>query len=139
MLLNGQALCYNSCQKKDRCARTHECCERATGRQFMGRSQRTRALALCGGLLMLMLVLAACGGSSSATTVPSAQSLLQKAQTALGQITAYHFNLKAENLGAATQLPIQSADGDIVVPDKLQATANVSFAGATVQAQLIVV
>lgn len=95
------------------------------------------SLALCGAALALLLLLAGCGGSSSAA--PSAQQLIKNAQTAIGKVTSYHFNLKAQNIGTGGTLPIQSADGDIVVPDKLQASANVIFNGATIQAQIITI
>jgi lipoprotein LprA len=100
-------------------------------------SPLTRSPYILGGLLALALLLIGCGGSTS--TAPSAQSLIKNAQAAIGKVTAYHFNLKAQNIGTGGSLPIQSADGDIVVPDKLQANANVVFGGATVQAQLIAI
>ncbi len=89
------------------------------------------------GLLALALLLLGCGGSS--TPAPTAQQLIKNAQTAFGKVTAYHFTLKATGIGTASSLPIQSADGDIVVPDKLQANASVLFSGATVQAQIITI
>lgn len=95
-----------------------------------------RALATLGGSLALILLLIGCGGGNNPTT-PTAQQLIKNAQAAIQKVSSYHFNLKAQNIGTTSQLPIQSADGDIVVPDKLQATANVVFGGATVQAQLI--
>lgn len=96
-----------------------------------------RTLSLFGGTLALLLLLLGCGGGNS--TAPSAQQLIKEAQTAIGKVTSYHFNLKAQNIGTTGSLPIQSADGDIVVPDKLQANANVIFNGATIQAQLIAI
>ncbi|HEY0752760.1 MAG TPA: LppX_LprAFG lipoprotein [Ktedonobacteraceae bacterium] len=88
--------------------------------------------------LVLLLLLIGCGGGSS-STAPDAKQLIRSAQTAIQKVSSYHFNLKAQNLGNGGQLPIQNADGDIVVPDKLQATASVIFNGATVQAQFIAV
>ena len=96
-----------------------------------------QSLSLLGCTLALMLVLVACGGSN--TPAPSAQTLIKKAQAAIKQVTSYHFNLQAQGIGTGGTLPIQSADGDIVVPDKLQANANVVFQGATVQAQLVAI
>ncbi len=94
---------------------------------------------LC-GTLALVLLLVGCGGSSSASSsTPSAQQLIKNAQAAIKQVTSYHFNLKAQGIGTSGSLPIQSADGDIVVPDKLKANANVLFSGATVQAQIIAI
>lgn len=101
----------------------------------MRKTPLVRALTILGGTMALILLLIGCGGGS--TPVPSAQQLIQNAQAAIQKVSSYHFNLKAQNIGTTSQLPIQSADGDIVVPDKLQATANVIFGGATVQAQII--
>ncbi|MGH2497676.1 MAG: LppX_LprAFG lipoprotein [Ktedonobacteraceae bacterium] len=94
-----------------------------------------------GFLLVLLLVLAACGGgsSSSGPSTPDAHQLITKAQAAIQKVTAYHFNLKAVNIGANAVLPINSADGDIKVPDRLKATANALFAGNNVQVQLIAI
>ncbi len=99
----------------------------------------TRTLAGLSGLLALLLLLTACGGGNASSTTPSAQTLIKNAQVAMQKVSSYHFNLKARNIGTAAQLPIESADGDIVVPDKLQATANVIFSGSTVQAQMIAI
>ena len=105
----------------------------------MSKTPLARALATFCGLLALILLLVGCGGGSNSPKTPSAQQLIQNAQAAIQKVSSYHFNLKAQNIGTSSQLPIQSADGDIVVPDKLQATANVVFGGATVQAQMIAI
>jgi len=91
-----------------------------------------------GFLLVLLLLLTACGGSSN-SGAPDAHQLITKAQAAIQKVTAYHFNLKAVNIGANAVLPISSADGDIKVPDRLKATANALFAGNNVQVQLIAI
>jgi hypothetical protein len=91
---------------------------------------------LCGALALVLLLLG-CGGSNA--SAPSAQQLIKDAQAAIGKVTSYHFNLKSQNIGTTGTLPIQSADGDIVVPDKLQATANVVFNGGNAQAQIIAI
>ncbi|HEX7737698.1 MAG TPA: LppX_LprAFG lipoprotein [Ktedonobacteraceae bacterium] len=101
----------------------------------MRKTPLVRTLTILSGTMALILLLIGCGGGS--TPAPSAQQLIQNAQAAIQKVSSYHFNLKAQNIGTTSQLPIQSADGDIVVPDKLQATANVIFGGATVQAQII--
>jgi hypothetical protein len=89
---------------------------------------------LC-GTLVLALLLVACGGDN--TAAPSAQQLLQDAQAAIQKVSSYHFTLQATNIGTSSTLPIQSADGDVVVPDKLQANATVLFNGGTVTTKII--
>lgn len=103
----------------------------------MSKTPLARALATFWSGMLLLLLLAGCGGSNPST--PTAQQLIQSAQAAIGKVSSYHFNLKTQNLGTSSKLPIQSADGDILVPDKLQATANVNFSGATAQAQIIAI
>lgn len=93
-------------------------------------------ISLC-GLLVLAALLIGCGGSTSST--PSAQQLIRDAQAAIGKVTSYHFTLKSQNIGTTGSLPIESADGDIVVPDKLEANANVVFNGGNAQAQIIAI
>lgn len=91
---------------------------------------------LCSALILLLL-LAGCGGDNTQT--PSAQQLLKDAQTAIQKVTSYHFNLTAQNIGSNSALPIQSADGDLVVPNKLKANATVLLGGASLQTQLIAI
>jgi LppX/LprAFG-like lipoprotein len=96
-----------------------------------------RFIPLFCGTLAVLLLLAGCGGDTKAA--PSAQILIKNAQAAIQKVTSYHFNLTAQSIGTASQLPIQSADGDIVVPDKLQANATVLFNGQPFATQLIAV
>lgn len=91
---------------------------------------------LC-GILVILLLLAGCGGTAS--SAPSAQQLIKSAQTAIQKVSAYHFNLTAQHIGVSSPLPIQSADGDIVVPDKLKASATVLLNGQPFQTQVIAI
>ena len=100
---------------------------------------RTQLLALRTmlGLLALVLTLAACGGSTS--SVPDAHQLITQAQAAIQKVKSYHFNLAVDNPGTGGALTIKTADGDIVVPDKLTANANVLVLGNVVQVQIVTI
>ena len=88
-------------------------------------------------IFLLLLMLAACGGSSS--NAPNAATLIKQAQAAIQKVTSYHFNLAVDNPGTGGTLIIKTADGDILVPDKLKANANVLILGNVVQVQLITI
>ncbi len=86
-------------------------------------------------LILLIFVMTACGGDTSST--PTAAQLIKNAQTALQKVTAYHFNLAAQGAGAGSFLVVKSADGDTVVPDKLQADADAVVLGNIVKVKII--
>ncbi len=92
---------------------------------------------LPGFMLVLIFLLAACGGSSS--TTPDVHQLIKDAHAAIQRVTSYHFKLVTANPGTGATLPITNAEGDILVPDKLKATANALFAGNNVQVQIIAI
>jgi lipoprotein LprA len=58
---------------------------------------------------------------------------------AIGKATSYHFNLVVDHPGTGGLLTITSADGDVLVPDKLQATANTLLLGNPAKVQIIVI
>lgn len=83
---------------------------------------------------VMLLLLAACGG---ANTTPDAHQLISQAQSAIQKVSSYHFNLAVDNPGTGGSLVIKNANGDILVPDKLKATANVLVLSSVVQVQMI--
>ena len=85
-----------------------------------------------------ILTVTACGGSSVSTT-PDAHTLITRAQAAIQKVTSYHFNLAVDNPGTGSALVIKTADGDILVPDKLKASANVLVIGNVVQVKIITI
>ncbi len=92
--------------------------------------------AILGGFLALILSLAACGGDAN---TPSAQQLISQAQAAIQKVSSYHFNLNADNPGSGGLLVIKTADGDVLVPDKLKANADALVIGNAVQVQIIAI
>ena len=89
------------------------------------------------GLLACMLALTACGGSTA--TTPDAHTLITQAQAAIQKVTSYHFNLTVDNPGTGGALIVKTADGDILVPDKLQANANALLFNNVVQVKIIAI
>lgn len=79
-----------------------------------------RSLLVC-SLLVLTFLLVACGD----TAPPTAQQLISNARAAIQQVKSYHFDLVADNVGSTGAMGVKSADGDVVVPDKLKGTASV--------------
>jgi hypothetical protein len=97
-----------------------------------------RALPIC-GLLALICLLAACGGDAN-SNVPDAKQLLSDAQAAIQKAKSYHFNLVAENPGTTgNNVVVKDADGDVLVPDKLQAQGDVLLFGNAAQVKLIAI
>ncbi len=99
-------------------------------------------------LLFLTILLLGCDSNThptganqtpQSTPTPSAQQLIKSAQAAIQKVTSYHFNLQVAHPSTSGALPIQSADGDILVPDKLKANATVVFNGSTIQTQIIAI
>src|SRR5690349_6019574 len=82
--------------------------------------------------LLLVLVLAACGGDGEetpATATPEPGVLLQQAATRMEQVRSLHFLLEHEN-GSTTivrGIAMTEAEGDLVAPDKMQATIKGSL------------
>ncbi|TMC36583.1 MAG: LppX_LprAFG lipoprotein, partial [Chloroflexi bacterium] len=103
-------------------------------------SLHNKALPTLLSLLALagILTLTACGGSSGPTT-PDAHTLITRAPAAIQKVTSYHFNLAVDNPGTGATLVIKTADGDILVPDKLKASANVLVIGNVVQVKIITI
>jgi lipoprotein LprA len=101
---------------------------------FTRRSMLVLTVLLC----LLAFPLSACGGSGS-SQVPDAKQLIKDAQAAILRVTSYHFKLVTANVGTEAKLPIVSAEGDIVVPDKLKANANALLLGNIAQVQIIAI
>jgi LppX_LprAFG lipoprotein len=94
-------------------------------------SMKTRSLSILA--LGMMILIAACNNSS----VPSADSLIQKASSKFSSDTSLHFVLKAKNIKPGAFSVVQ-ATGDVVRPDKLKASGSVEpFAGTQLPINVI--
>src|SRR5579884_2752419 len=87
-------------------------------------------------LCCLLFLLAACGGGGNSST-PDAHTILKNAQAAIQKVKSYHFTLKGQNISPNSKLPITSADGDLLVPDKLRITGTAISRRTNLQVQLV--
>jgi LppX_LprAFG lipoprotein len=76
---------------------------------------------------------------SSLGSKPTAQQLLNTIQKNFRTVATFHVTLKVDNLGttSGSQIQIRTADGDVIMPDKVKAQANVLFSGQPVTVKLI--
>ena len=94
-------------------------------------------------LTLVSVLLLACGGggdsSESADTEKTASEILTDASKASASVTSFHFKLSHQN--GSTPLPLnlslESAEGDIGVPDKLAADVKADAAGINVSVKVI--
>src|SRR5881227_149297 len=72
-------------------------------------------------------------------TKPTAQQLLTALQKNFRGVSAFHVVMKVDNPGSVTaqQVQIRSANGDIVMPDKVKGQATVILSGQSVTVNLI--
>jgi hypothetical protein len=115
------------------------------GEFTMPRQTRYSRWLTIAGLFALILVLASCQSGCGTTIqkpfLPTAPQLINRAQDAIQQVTSYHFNLATTHPGTSTgnSIQINKADGDLQVPDKLQAKANIIVFGFAVTTQYIAI
>ncbi len=91
------------------------------------------------GLFFLLVVaaLGGCGGSSTSTD-PSPESIVERTTTETGAQKSFHFKLEVENPAPSSSgLSLTFADGDIVVPDRLQAKVAGTFNGIPITTQIV--
>jgi hypothetical protein len=112
-------------------------------------SSAQRLLVLIGLCFLCALLFASCSlpwqHKHTVTTVssnapkPTTQQLLAALQKNFRAVSSFHVVMQEQNAGPATQDQIQilSADGDIVMPDKVQAQANIILSGQAVTVKLI--
>ena len=77
--------------------------------------------------------------ASSLGAKPTAAQVLSAMQKSYSTVTAFHVVMKVDNLGTAESgsIQIRSADGDVVMPDKVKAQANVLFSGQLVAINIV--
>jgi LppX_LprAFG lipoprotein len=77
--------------------------------------------------------------STANIPTPTAQQLLTALQKNFRAVSSFHVVLQVQNPGAASanQIQINSADGDVLMPDKVKAQASVVLSGQSVTVNLI--
>lgn len=114
---------------------------RRTDRNRWANKRGTRwSLALGPMVALAALLLAGCDPLSA----PSAASLLAQAQQHFNNVKTFHFVMTADHLGEKPAgdpglESLQSAEGDVQRPDKLNSSGTVNFGGLTVTTRLIIV
>ena len=118
------------------------------------RSERGKAVQWRGALsalilsMVCLLLLAGCSlpWQHSATTPssglgpkPSAQQVLAAMQKNFHSVSSFHLTMKTDNLGNTdgSGIVIRQADGDVLMPDKIRAQADVLLSGQAVTVNLI--
>ncbi len=77
--------------------------------------------------------------ASSLGAKPTAQQLISTMQKNFRSVTAFHVVMKVDNLGTPSdgEIQIRSADGDVLMPDKVKAQASVLLSGQVVTVNLV--
>lgn len=89
-------------------------------------------------MALLVSVLAACGRGEE--NGPSAGEIVTEAADATSAVKSFHFVFTSENVKTGAKgLSLTSAEGDIVVPDRLQAEVGGTFLRAPLQSELVVI
>jgi hypothetical protein len=105
---------------------------------YTSMKQKVSFVSLYSVLLILLFLLTACGDSDKAS-IPDSQQLLNQAQDAMKQVNSYHFTLATSHPGTSSGINIQTADGDVLAPDKIKAKGNVDLQGFTAQVTIIAI
>lgn len=101
-------------------------------------------LALLALVLVALPLAAACGGDGeeagpTPATLPPPEEVLPKLVERVGAVKSFHFRLEHE--GGLSPIPLglklKTADGDIVVPDRMQAELEAEAGGALVRVEVI--
>jgi hypothetical protein len=89
-------------------------------------------------LPLVLLAAGGCGGKSAPPGVDPAQ-LLRDSVARFQQVKSFHFKLEHEkgSIPIVLNLGLVSAEGDVVVPDKLQADVEAKAAGTTVRVKVV--
>jgi lipoprotein LprG len=101
------------------------------------RSPRRPRPGALGAAIVVAFALAGCGGGGEA---PPVSDVVQRSIEATSAVTSFHFELDIQNVPASpTGLDLRSAEGDVVVPDRLAADITGTLGGVPLTTRLIVI
>lgn len=111
-------------------------------RRTGGLAVRKARLATLVALLAALPLAAACGGGgeeATPTALPSAEEVLPKVVERVDAVKTFHFRLEHE--GGLSPIPLglelRTAEGDVVVPDRISAKLEAEANGALVRVEVI--
>lgn len=107
---------------------------------------RKARFALLALVLAALPLAAACGGDGedagatpATTTLPPAEEILSKVVERVGALKSFHFRLEHE--GGLSPIPLglklKIADGDVIIPDRMQAELEAEAGGALLRVEVI--
>jgi hypothetical protein len=103
---------------------------------------RIRTVGLVGAVVIVLAVLVVIGmrtlGSRGVPEL-SAKEIASRSSEAMGQLKSFHFALETQGgtMSLGQGIAIRKADGDLVVPDKMRLSFTGSFAGMSVELQMV--
>ena len=89
--------------------------------------------------LLVGVCLGACGGSDEAAPALGANEILARSVVAVEELSAFHFRLSHENgtTRILLNLALESAAGDVVLPDRLKAEVEAKAGSISVRVEVI--
>lgn len=91
------------------------------------------------GALLCVLLLASCGGDGGGED-PTAAEIVAGAAEKTAELKSFRFTLDVENVPpSASGLSLTSAEGEVVVPDRLKAKASATFSRIPIETELVFV
>ena len=89
--------------------------------------------------LLCVLLLAGCGGDGGGKE-PTAAEIVADAAEKTAEVKSFRFTLDVENVPASgSGLSLTSADGEVIVPDRLRAKASAIFSRIPIETELVIV
>lgn len=90
------------------------------------------------GALVSVLLLAGCGDDGGGGGGPTAAEIVADSAKQTAEVQSFRFTLAVENVPpSGSGLSLTSAEGEVIVPDRLAAKAAATFSGIPVETELV--